>query len=102
MIGAHTDSPGLRVKPKPMQKTLNYLQLGAEVYGGALLRPWFDRELSLAGRVCWHDAENKDGANEIRSNLIDFKCPIAVIPNLAIHLNHEANKKQEVNQSMVF
>jgi aspartyl aminopeptidase len=100
MIGAHTDSPGLRVKPKPMQKMLNYLQLGAEVYGGALLRPWFDRELSLAGRVCWHDAENKGSAKEIRSNLIDFKRPVAVIPNLAIHLNHEANKKQEVNRQI--
>ncbi|MCI5212272.1 MAG: M18 family aminopeptidase, partial [Candidatus Electrothrix sp. ATG2] len=98
MVGAHTDSPGLKVKPNPVQKVQNYLQLGVEIYGGALLRPWFDRELSLAGRVLWHKADDETGATQLRSSLIDFKQPIAIIPNLAIHLNHEANKKQEVNR----
>jgi aspartyl aminopeptidase len=104
MVGAHTDSPGLKVKPSPMRKKQNCLQLGVEVYGGALLRPWFDRELSLAGRVCWYDDGKESGsvdsgrAEKIHSSLIDFKRPVAIIPNLAIHLNHEANKKQEVNR----
>ncbi|XOF35434.1 MAG: M18 family aminopeptidase [Candidatus Electrothrix sp. YB6] len=95
MIGAHTDSPCLKVKPNPVRVKQNCLQLGVEVYGGALLRPWFDRELSLAGRICWHDA-GADSA--IHSSLIDFQRPVAIIPNLAIHLNREANKKQEVNR----
>ena len=94
MIGAHTDSPCLKVKPKPVLKKWNCFQLGVEIYGGALLRPWFDRELSLAGRALWHEA----GSTELHSSMIDFKRPIAIIPNLAIHLNHEANKMQEVNR----
>ncbi|MDU9048058.1 MAG: M18 family aminopeptidase [Candidatus Electrothrix sp. Rat3] len=94
MVGAHTDSPCLKVKPKPVIKTCNCFQLGVEIYGGALLRPWLDRELSLAGRVFWHE----DGSTELQSNLIDFKRPLAIIPNLAIHLNSEANKMQEVNR----
>ncbi|WPD21278.1 MAG: M18 family aminopeptidase [Candidatus Electrothrix scaldis] len=94
MIGAHTDSPCLKVKPKPVIRNWNCLQLGVEIYGGALLRPWFDRELSLAGRVLWHEV----GSTELHSTLIDFKRPVAIIPNLAIHLNSEANKLQEVNR----
>ena len=56
MVGAHTDSPCLKVKPNPEIRRKGYHQLGVEVYGGALLHPWFDRDLSLAGRVvaiCW-------------------------------------------------
>ena len=94
MIGAHTDSPCLKVKPKPVIKNWNCFQLGVEIYGGALLRPWFDRELSLAGRVLWHEK----GSSELHSSLLDFKRPIAIIPNLAIHLNSDANKMQEVNR----
>ncbi|MCI5131556.1 MAG: M18 family aminopeptidase, partial [Candidatus Electrothrix sp. EH2] len=94
MVGAHTDSPCLKVKPKPVLKNWNCLQLGVEIYGGALLRPWFDRELSLAGRVLWHET----GSTELHSSLVDFQRPIAIIPNLAIHLNSEANKMQEVNR----
>jgi aspartyl aminopeptidase len=92
MIGAHTDSPGLRLKPNPLRKEQGCLQLGVEIYGGSLLRPWFDRELSVAGRAAWQD---KNGG--LRSALLDFQRPVAVIPSLAIHLNREANKQQEVN-----
>jgi len=93
MIGAHTDSPCLKLKPNPVQENHNYLQLGVEVYGGALLGPWFDRELSLAGRVSWCDSK---GA--LRSSLVDFKRPIGIIPSLAIHLDREANEKREINK----
>ena len=92
MIGAHTDSPGLKLKPKPLRREQGCLQLAVEIYGGALLRPWFDRELSVAGRAAWQD---KNGG--LRSALLDFQRPVAIIPSLAIHLNREANKQQEIN-----
>jgi len=93
MAGAHTDSPGLRVKPQPLQLHQGCLQLGVEVYGGALLAPWFDRNLSLAGRVGWGAA---DGG--LHSSLIDCRRPIATIPSLAIHLDREANNGHAINK----
>lgn len=92
LIGAHTDSPCLKVKPNPELNRHGYWQLGIEVYGGVLLSPWFDRDLSLAGRVSYE----LDG--QLTSRLIDFQTPIAVIPSLAIHLNREANKGWEINR----
>ncbi len=92
LVGAHTDSPCLRVKPQPELNQQGLWQLGVEVYGGALLAPWFDRDLSLAGRASF-----RDGAGRIASRLIDFKRPIAVIPNLAIHLNRGVNDGQPIN-----
>ena len=91
LVGAHTDSPCLRVKPQPELQRHGFFQLGVEVYGGALLAPWFDRDLSLAGRVTFR----RDG--KVESRLIDFQLPIAVIPNLAIHLNRDANQGWAIN-----
>ncbi|EAQ99357.1 M18 family aminopeptidase [Congregibacter litoralis] len=95
MVGAHTDSPCLMVKPQPEQRNLGYLQLGIEVYGGALLNPWFDRDLSLAGRVSYEDDK---GA--VATSLVDFRDPIAIVPSLAIHLDREANKNRSVNAQL--
>ena len=92
MVGAHTDSPCLKVKPQPEIISKAYLQLGVEVYGGALLNPWFDRDLSLAGRLSYLD---DDG--DLNHHLINFENPIAVIPSLAIHLDREANKNRSIN-----
>ncbi len=92
MLGAHTDSPCLRVKPNPEINKYGYTQLGVEVYGGVLLHPWLDRELSIAGRV---SGVTKSG--DLFHDLIDFKRPIAIIPNLAIHLDREANTKRAIN-----
>jgi aspartyl aminopeptidase len=92
MAGAHTDSPCLRVKPRPRIVRHGAVQLGVEVYGGALLNPWFDRGLSLAGRVTCRTA-----GGEIVSRLIDYREPVAVIPSLAIHFDREANKNRSVN-----
>jgi len=92
MVGAHTDSPCLMAKPAPEKLRNGYLQLGVEVYGGALLNPWFDRDLSLAGRVSF---EAVDGS--LRTALIDYRRPLAVIPSLAIHLDREANNTRKVN-----
>ncbi|MBE9568884.1 MAG: M18 family aminopeptidase [Proteobacteria bacterium] len=93
MVGAHTDSPCLKVKPNPEIINNQYLQLGVEVYGGVLLNPWFDRDLSLAGRVSYL---NESGS--IEHQLIDFKKAIASIPSLAIHLDREANDKHTVDK----
>lgn len=92
MVGAHTDSPCLKVKPNPVVNSQGYLQLGVEVYGGVLLAPWFDRDLSLAGRVNYL---NKQGVR--KSALVDFKRPIAIVPSLAIHLDREVNKNRSIN-----
>ncbi len=92
MLGAHTDSPCLKVKPQPDLNRKGYVQLGVEVYGGALLAPWFDRDLSLAGRVTYKTNDNK-----IASALIDFKHPVATVPSLAIHLDREVNNNRSIN-----
>jgi len=92
MIGAHTDSPCLRIKPNPDINKHSYTQLGVEVYGGALLHPWMDRDLSIAGRV---SGINKDGS--LFHDIIDFKKAVATIPNLAIHLDRDANKNKTIN-----
>ncbi|NLX18268.1 MAG: M18 family aminopeptidase [Desulfobulbus sp.] len=93
MAGAHTDSPGLKIKPNPIQMHHGYIQLGVEMYGGLLLAPWFDRNLSIAGRVTW-----ACGTAPVRCSLIDFKRAAAVIPSLAIHLDREANEKRHIDK----
>lgn len=92
MMGAHTDSPCLKVKPQPEMVRNGYFQLGVEVYGGALLNPWFDRDLSLAGRVSYRSTSGALG-----SVLIDFDRAIATVPSLAIHLDREANNSRSIN-----
>lgn len=95
MLGAHTDSPCLKVKPQPDKVAHGYYQLGVEVYGGALLNPWFDRDLSLAGRVSYLSK-----AGRIEHAMVDFEQPIAVIPSLAIHLDREANSARSINAQL--
>ena len=92
MLGAHTDSPCLKVKPRPELNRRGYFQLGVEVYGGALLAPWYDRDLSMAGRVTY-----RDQGDQIISALVDFERPVAVVPSLAIHLDREANNARSIN-----
>jgi len=93
IVGAHTDSPNLQVKPQPETSKKGYFQLGVEVYGGALLATWFDRDLSLAGRVTFRNASGLLG-----SKLIDFKRPIATVASLAIHLDRTQNESRTINQ----
>lgn len=92
MVGAHTDSPCLKVKPQPGSVKQSFWQLGVEVYGGALLNPWFDRDLSLAGRVSFVNP-----AGQLQQALVNFKNPVAVIPSLAIHLDREVNQNRSIN-----
>ena len=92
LVGAHTDSPCLKLKPQPDLQRSHYAQLGVEVYGGALLHPWFDRDLTLAGRVSFRKTNGT-----LASALINFQRAIAVIPSLAIHLDREANNGRAIN-----
>lgn len=92
MLGAHTDSPCLKVKPRAELNRRGYFQLGVEVYGGALLAPWYDRDLSMAGRVSYRDMQG-----QIASVLLDFSRAVAIIPSLAIHLDREANNSRSIN-----
>lgn len=92
MVGAHTDSPCLMVKPSPDIQAQGLSQLGVQVYGGALLNPWFDRDLSLAGRVSYRCSEG-----QLRVALVDFRDAIATIPSLAIHLDREANNNRVID-----
>jgi aspartyl aminopeptidase len=91
LLGAHTDSPCLKVKPNANLTGKGYFQLGVEVYGGALLAPWFDRDLSLAGRV----HARIDG--KIKSVMVDFERAIATVPSLAIHLDRDVNTSRSIN-----
>lgn len=95
MVGAHTDSPCLKIKPNALVKKHGYVQLAVDVYGGALLNPWFDRDLAIAGRLT---AENSDG--KIVSFTVDTKRPVAVIPSLAIHLDPQVNQGREINKQL--
>lgn len=92
LIGAHTDSPTLRIKPQPEVVREGYRQLGVEVYGGALYSTWLDRDLSIAGRVLVRD---ESGA--LTSHVVSLSRAIIRIPNLAIHLNRGVNDNLALN-----
>lgn len=86
MIAAsHSDCPLFKLKPNSLIVDAHYTKLNTEVYGGALLSPWFDRPLSLAGRLVVKEDE------AIHSLPFDLKKEFCIIPSLAIHMNREAN-----------
>ena len=82
VLGAHTDSPGLKLKPKPTTGSHGWLQAAVEVYGGPLLNSWLDRELRLAGRLALADGRVVLAATG----------PLLRLPQLAIHLDRSANE----------
>ena len=88
LLGSHTDSPALKLKPQPLFTKDNLMMLGVEVYGAPLLTSWFNRDLGIAGRVV---VETPNGHPETR--LVNCRdCPL-VIPQIAIHLDREVNDK---------
>ena len=93
MLGAHTDSPNLKLKPNAVIKEHGVVKFGVESYGGLLLNPWFDRDLSLAGRVSYLNSND-----EVQDTLINVEKSIAIIPSLAIHLDNKANKERTINK----
>eukprot|EP01126_Amoeba_proteus_P010662 TRINITY_DN14186_c0_g1_i2.p1 TRINITY_DN14186_c0_g1~~TRINITY_DN14186_c0_g1_i2.p1 ORF type:complete len:456 (-),score=80.82 TRINITY_DN14186_c0_g1_i2:114-1481(-) len=92
MIGAHTDSPCLKIKPISNIVSYGYCEVGVETYGGGLWYTWFDRNLSLAGRVFVSTSDGK-----YQSQLIDINKPLLFIPSLAIHLDRTANEAFKFN-----
>ena len=87
IIGAHTDSPSLRLKPNTAHATDGLVRLGVEVYGGPILATFTDRDLSLAGRVNVRDGDS------YKTHLVKFNKPMIRLPNLAIHMNREVNEQ---------
>ncbi|MCX7100353.1 MAG: M18 family aminopeptidase [Methylobacter sp.] len=87
IIGAHTDSPGLRLKPNAASGSNGLLRLGVEIYGGPILATFTDRDLSIAGRIAY-----KNDEDHITSSLIKIERPLLRLPNLAIHMNRTVNE----------
>jgi aspartyl aminopeptidase len=87
IVGAHTDSPNLRVKPRPDANAAGFNRLGVEVYGGVLLNSWLDRDLGLSGRVFLRSETGTE------PRLFKIDRPLLRIPQLAIHLNREIREK---------
>jgi aspartyl aminopeptidase len=87
IIGAHSDSPNLRVKPRADLQAHGYRQIAVEPYGSLLLHTWLDRDLSLAGRVSFASDAG------LQTLLVDFERPLLRIPNLAIHLQREIGQE---------
>jgi aspartyl aminopeptidase len=84
IVGAHSDSPGLHLKPQPNKQFANMSLLGVEVYGGPLLNSWLDRDLGIAGHVITEDGS---------THLFASDTPVARISQLAIHLDRDVNEK---------
>jgi aspartyl aminopeptidase len=91
IVGAHTDSPNLRVKPRPDLSRAGWQLLGVEAYGGPLLNSWLDRDLGLSGRVAVRRA------GEVEQRLVKLDEPILRVAQLAIHLDREVNEGLKLN-----
>ncbi|GMQ09807.1 hypothetical protein CsSME_00053062 [Camellia sinensis var. sinensis] len=95
VIGAHTDSPCLKLKPVSKVSKGGYLEVGVQTYGGGLWHTWFDRDLTVAGRLIIR--EGKDGNVSYSHRLVRIAEPIMRIPTLAIHLDRDVNDGFKVN-----
>ncbi|XP_061366553.1 probable aspartyl aminopeptidase [Gastrolobium bilobum] len=95
VVGAHTDSPCLKLKPVSKVVKGGFLEVGVQTYGGGLWHTWFDRDLTVAGRVMIR--EEKGGSVSYLHQLVRIEEPIMRIPNLAIHLDRNVNEGFKAN-----
>ncbi|HEY9368754.1 M18 family aminopeptidase [Streptomyces sp.] len=89
IVGAHTDSPNLRVKPQPDMGREGWRQAAVEIYGGPLLNSWLDRDLGLAGRLTLRDGSHR---------LVNVDRPLLRVPQLAIHLDRQVNEGMKLER----
>lgn len=94
LTATHNDSPTFKIKPNPVKKVFNLLQLNTEPYGGLIMNTWFDKPLSFAGRVLV-----KNG-NKIESHLLSVDQDLLIIPNVCIHMNREINSGYKYNAAV--
>lgn len=94
VAASHSDSPCLKVKENPCRAENSVVRLNVEKYGGALLAPWFDRPLSVAGRLA---VRSGNAAGGIEPRLVDLRRPVAMIPSLAIHFDRNANDGRKID-----
>jgi len=92
MIGAHTDSPNLMLKPNYMVESSGFHEIAVQIYGGGLWTTWFDRDLTLAGRVIVKEKE------QFVSKLVHIQRPILRIPMLAVHLDRDTGTNLAINK----
>ena len=92
VIASHSDSPSFKIKESPeVIRAGHYVELNIEKYGGMLQRPWFDRPLGVAGRVCVYQS------GIIKTILVDSKRDLLMIPSLAIHMDRKANESGQIS-----
>lgn len=96
IIATHSDTPSLRVKPTPDMLLNGMHKCNTEIYGGAILYSWFDRPLSIAGRI---SVETEDPLHP-KDMLVDLRKPVGIIPSVAIHFNRQVNESFTVNKQI--
>lgn len=94
ICASHSDSPCFKLKENSVFAEGGYTKLSCERYGGMINSTWLDKPLSIAGRVIYEEQ------NRVESKLVDFKEPVALIPNVAIHLNRKANEESALNAAV--
>lgn len=94
ICASHSDSPSFKLKENPEMKDAGYVKLNVEKYGGMLCAPWYDRPLSIAGRIAYTDKESE---YKILTKLVNIDRDLVLIPNLAIHMNRDANSSLKYN-----